>query len=391
MSQRLVQWAGFFLVLATALYGLDRLGLFVRAPQTGVYGAFRSGGFAIQAVADARAFPPLEIGQRITAIDGIPVAAWFQSLFRLAPGPGPNWSLHRPVSITVADQKGGSRTAVLSLRPFSAKDLWGPFWIWFLAWFIFISGTYLFFRYPDQRRVRLLSLLLLVASLSVFNHSGRHLAIELSPRLPLLITLRLGALSFIFSSWLYLIIIFLNLREHLQIRSWVPWAVYFLPPASALGAAFLSGGDPLFAYERSLRLLHLTSGIVVALTFFILLHSFYTTRDAVLKAQLKWLIWGHLLGMSPYILLYSLPIALVGAPLISYGFSLAPLPLIVFSYFFAFYRYRLMDVDRVLEGSLVYGISAALLSLVYLAALWLAKRKIPGRNGKRDPGFARTF
>ncbi len=122
-------------------------------------------------------------------------------------------------------------------------------------------------------------------------------------------------------------------------------------------------------------MLHLTAGIVVALTFFILLHSFYTTRDALLKAQLKWLIWGHLLGMSPYILLYSLPIALAGAPLINYGLSLAPLPLIVFSYFFAFRRYRVMDVDRVLEGSLVYGTSAVLLSLVYLTALWLIKEK----------------
>ncbi len=378
MSQRLAQWAGFFLILTIALYGVDRLLLFARAPQTGVYGVFRSGGYAIQTVADARSIPPLESGQRIIAVDGIPVSAWFQSLFRIAPRPGPSWSLDRPVAITVTDQKGVSRAAILSLRSFSANDLWGPFRIWFLAWFIFFSGTYFFFRYPDQLRVRLLSLLLLVAALSVFNHSGRHLAIEMNPRLPLLITVRFGALSFIFSSWLHLIIIFLNIREHLRIRSWVPWAIYFLPPASALGAAFFSGGDTLFAYERSLRLLHLTAGIVVALTFTILLHSFYTTRDALLKAQLKWLIWGHLLGMSPYILLYSLPIALTGAPLISYGFSLAPLPLIVFSYFFAFYRYRVMDVDRVLEGSLVYGVSAALLSLVYLAVLWLVKEKFLG-------------
>ena len=375
MSQRLVQGAGLFLALAIAFYGLDRLRLFVRAPQTGIYGVFRSGGYAIQAVSEARTFPPLEVGQRIIAVDGIPVAAWFQSLLRLAPGPGPSWSLNRPVSITVADQKGGIRATILSLRSFSAKDLGGPFWIWFLAWFIFFSGTYLLFRYPDQPRVRLLSLLLLVASLSVFNHSGRHLAIEMSPRLPLLITVRFGTLSFIFSSWLYLIIVFLNNREHLQIRSWVSWAVYFFPPASALVAAFLPGGDYLLGYERSFRLLHLTAGIVVALTFFILLHSFYTTRDALLKAQLKWLIWGHLLGMSPYILLYSLPIALAGAPLIQYGLSLAPLPLIVFSYFFAFRRYRVMDVDRVLEGSLVYGTSAVLLSLVYLTALWLIKEK----------------
>ena len=122
-------------------------------------------------------------------------------------------------------------------------------------------------------------------------------------------------------------------------------------------------------------MLHLTSGLIIGCTFTILLRSFYTTRDALLKAQLKWLIWGHLLGMSPYILFYSLPIALAGAPLISYGLSLVSLPLIVFSYFFALYRYRLMDVDRVLEGSLVYAISVGLLSLGYLAALWLLKEE----------------
>ncbi len=378
MSQRLVQWAGFFLILAIALYGVDRLLLFIRTPQTGIYGVFRSGGYTVQTLADAQTSPLLEAGQRIIAVGGIPVSAWFQSLLRIPPGEGPSWSIDRPPSILVADQKGRSRTTILYLKPFSAKDLWGPFRIWFLAWFIFFSGTYLFFRFPDQLRVRLLSLLLLVSALSVFNHSGRHLAIEMSSRLPLLTAIRFGTLSFIFSSWLYLIIIFLNIREHLRIHSWVPWAVFLLPPASALGAVFLSGGDPLFGFEWSLRLLHLNAGLVVALTITILLHSFYTTRDAVLKAQLKWLIWGHLLGMSPYILLYSLPIALVGVPVINYGISLAPLPLIVFSYFFAFYRYRIMDVDRVLEGSLVYGISAAILSLVYLATLWLIKEKFLG-------------
>ncbi len=168
MSQRLVHWAGFFLILAIAVYGIDRLLLFVRAPQTGIYGVFRSGGYTIQTIAEARAFPPLGVGQRIIAVDGTPVSAWFQSLLQFPPGPGPSWSLNRPVPITVADPKGESRAAFLSLRPFSATTLWGPFWIWFLAWFIFFSGAFLYFRYPDQLRVRLLSLLLLVAA-SVFS------------------------------------------------------------------------------------------------------------------------------------------------------------------------------------------------------------------------------
>ncbi|HMK66438.1 MAG TPA: ATP-binding protein, partial [Thermodesulfobacteriota bacterium] len=46
-----------------------------------------------------------------------------------------------------------------------------------------------------------------------------------------------------------------------------------------------------------------------------------------------------------------------------------------FSYFFAFSRYRLMDVDRVVETSLVYGISTFILALGYLSALWLIKEK----------------
>ena len=151
MSQRLVHWAGFFLILAIAVYGIDRLLLFVRAPQTGIYGVFRSGGYTIgytiQTVDEARTFPPVKTGQRITAVEGIAVSAWFQSLLQLPPGPGPTWSLDRPVSITVTDQEGRSRNTVLSLRSFSAKDLWGPFWIWSLAWFIFF-----------QRRLSLFSL-----------------------------------------------------------------------------------------------------------------------------------------------------------------------------------------------------------------------------------------
>lgn len=365
-----------FAILFIALFGIDRLNLFVNSPQTGIYGGFSSQGYTIQKLFNAKSSAPLAAGMQITTIDGIPVSNWFQSLFHLAPGKGPSWSSNRAVSLTVVEQNGPPRTLLLTLRPFSAEDLLGPFWIWFLGWFVLFSGAYLLFRYPVQYRVNLLSFLLLVSAMSIFNHSGRHLAIEMSPRLPLLIAFRFATLSFIFSAWMHLIVIFLKLRGHFTPPYWIPGAIYLLPPAAALCAAWFPGGDLLSGYERLLRMLYFSSGSVVAFTFAILLHSYYGTRDAILKAQLKWLLWGHLLGMSPYVLLYALPIALVGVPLIQYSAGLAPLPLIVFSYFFAFYRYRLMDVDRVIENSLVYGISAGLLSLGYLTALWLVKEEI---------------
>jgi signal transduction histidine kinase len=362
--------------LLVAFYGLDQGRLFLKSPQSGVFGSFRAGGYTVQKLVDARTSAPLTVGWRITAIDGIPVSRWFRTLLRFPPGEGPSWSFSTQNTLSVTDQQGGVRTILLTLRPFHVSDLGGPFWIWFLAWFILFSGGYLFFRYPVQARVNLLSLLLLAAALSIFNHSGRHLALEMSPRLPLLIFIRLGALSFIFSAWLVLIIIFLNRRGHFRLSSWVPRVIFLAPLTAVTGTTLLVPGEAIAGYERSLRLLHFNAVVVVLFTFAILGHSFIFTRNAVLKAQLKWLLWGHLIGMFPYVFLYSLPIALFQTPLIDYRVALIPLPLIVFSYFFAFYRYRLMDVDRVIEGSLVYGLSAGLLSLGYLAALWLVKERL---------------
>ena len=101
----------------------------------------------------------------------------------------------------------------------------------------------------------------------------------------------------------------------------------------------------------------------------------------MLKNQLKWLLWGHTLGMSPYILLYALPRAFIGNPLISYGLSLIFFPFIIFSYLFAFYRYRLMDVDQVIHGSIVYGVSAGLLVTPYFLILGILHQKIAVPSG----------
>lgn len=373
---RPVQTAVFLTFLLIALYGLDQLRLFVNLPQTGIFGSFGTGGYTIQKLVEPRTSAPLEVGWRITAIEGLPVSQWFRLLLGFPPGEGPFRALSKRTALAVADQQGVQRTVFLTLRSFSLTDLWGPFWIWFLAWFILFSGGYLFLRYPVQARVNLLAFLLLIAALSIFNHSARHLALEMGPRLLLLIVIRLGSLSFIFSAWLMLIIIFLERRGLFRLPSWVPWVVFLVPPAAVLAGALIFPGGPLAAYDRSLRLFHLNAGVVVAVTFAILAHSYYFSRDAVLKAQLKWLLWGHLIGMFPYIFLYSLPVALGGVPLIQYNLALIPLPLIVFSYFFAFYRYRLMDVDRVIEGSLVFGLSAGLLSLAYLTALYVIKEKL---------------
>ena len=145
---RPVQAAVFFTFLLIALYGLDQLRLFMKSPQSGIFGHFSAGGYTIQRLVDTRTSAPLAVGWRILAVEGVSVSGWFRSLLRFPTGAGPSWSLSKKTALSVTDQQGIVHNVMLSLRPFSQADLWGPFWIWFLAWFILFSGGYLFFVTP---------------------------------------------------------------------------------------------------------------------------------------------------------------------------------------------------------------------------------------------------
>jgi signal transduction histidine kinase len=379
------RWKVLILLLTVliSIYILRDLLLFMKSPYLGIYGELDSKGYRIEKIINLKSSEPLGIGMHIQTLGGISIEDWLRSILRIRHGTKPSWASEKPLELEVRDEMNISKTILVFPRHPSMEDLFkGPFWLWSLSIFILFCGVYLLFRYPDQRRVRILSILILVSALSIFNKSGRHLLLQISENLPLILTIRLGSLCVIFSSWLYLILIFLEKRRNLRISTWIPWMIYGLPPIAA-SMAFLSGWNrSLSGIEHAYRLLYLIAGAVVFFTSGVLWWAYRKTKDAVLKAQLKWILWGHILGMSPYILLYSLPKALIGLSLISYSVSILFFPLILFSYLFAFYRYRLMDVDRVIHGSLVYGISVILMLSVYFLILSFFLHRMTEPSGR---------
>ena len=368
-------------IAAVALYGVDRLILFLKSPYIGIYGELRSKGYYVQKVVDIRSSEPIMSGTYITSLDGIPVGEWLRSFLRIS-SKDPLWSIQKPVELKILNQGSPPESIFVTPRRASLKDFFQTsFGLWFLASFILFCGTYLLFYYPKQARVHILSILLVTTSLSIYNYTGKHLLLEISPRLPVILTVRLGTPCIIFSSWFYLILIFLQKRNHLRLPGWTPWAIYMLPPLLTLISILAVWGVPLEGVEISYRTLYLIAGIISLFTFGILIQAYRGTKDSELKAQLKWLLWGHTLGMSPYILFYAFPKAFFGIPFISYGMSLVFFPFILFSYLFAFYRYRLMDVDRVIHGSIVYGVSAGLLVTPYFLILGILHQKIAAPSG----------
>ena len=129
---------------------------------------------------------------------------------------------------------------------------------------------------------------------------------------------------------------------------------------------------------------------VVALiaSVFFLIRTWIRAKTAVIRQQMKWVIWGSLLAVAPFTLLYAVGF-LLGAQTDPWLIDAAVLPLILIPLAFGYsvVRYRLMDVELVVRRVFVYvltTLSIALMvgSVVYLAGLYALGEGGPSSSGE---------
>jgi PAS domain S-box-containing protein len=117
---------------------------------------------------------------------------------------------------------------------------------------------------------------------------------------------------------------------------------------------------------------------VVALvtSVFFLVRTWATARSAVIRQQMKWVVWGSLLAVAPFTLLYGIGF-LLGAQADPWLTDAAVLPLILIplSFGYSVVRYRLMDVELVVRRVFVYVLTTLAIALmvgsvVYLGGLY---------------------
>jgi hypothetical protein len=114
---------------------------------------------------------------------------------------------------------------------------------------------------------------------------------------------------------------------------------------------------------------------LVASVFF-LIRTWAKAKSAVTRQQMKWVIWGSLLAVAPFTLLYGVAY-LLGAETDPWLTDAAVLPLILIPLAFGYsvVRYRLMDVELVVRRVFVYVLTTLAIALmvgsvVYLAGLY---------------------
>jgi two-component system, NtrC family, sensor kinase len=99
--------------------------------------------------------------------------------------------------------------------------------------------------------------------------------------------------------------------------------------------------------------------------------SFREAPSGVLRAQLKWLTGGTLIGSLPFTFFYILPFILDVAPRPWMQFSTLSLVLVPLCFAYAIIRYRLMDVDIIFKRGLAYTAATAAIAAIYFALVAL--------------------
>lgn len=127
-----------------------------------------------------------------------------------------------------------------------------------------------------------------------------------------------------------------------------------------------------FFYKLSFG--HFVLGLVASAV--LLVRTLVKAKSAVVRQQMKWVVWGTLLAIAPFTLLYAVGY-LLGAQTDPWLIDAAVLPLILIPLAFGYsvVRYRLMDVELVVRRVFVYALTTLAIALmigsvVYLAGLY---------------------
>lgn len=182
-----------------------------------------------------------------------------------------------------------------------------------------------------------------------------------------------------------IIVFFLGYRR--ATRVWhprlLPLAVYGAGIAGPAIAWALAPGTSLRrATILTEQIANVVAGVIALLAIGLSVRAYQRNREPLVRAQFRWLLWGVLVGVIPWLALWGVPTLLLIRKPVPLSVALLPMLALPFSFALASLRYRLLDVDVVLSRTLVYLALTVGLGLGYVLVAGISGQIIPALLGE---------
>ena len=140
--------------------------------------------------------------------------------------------------------------------------------------------------------------------------------------------------------------------------------VYLSSVLRALGIKAGGVSDSFVTVFYQLSFLHFIVGLVASGG--LLVRTYLSAKNALIRQQMKWVVWGTVLAVTPFTLLYGV-LYLWGASTDRWLTDIVVLPLIAipFAFGYSVLRYRLMDVELVVRRVFVYALTTIAIALLF--------------------------
>lgn len=189
----------------------------------------------------------------------------------------------------------------------------------------------------------------------------------------------------VWASWLvpamflHFCLVFPHARNASRKRHRASWLVYaasavFLLIHHLAGGGWLTWDLPLL--ELNFLLERIATGVLIGCLIagaLVLNLTAGHSEDVIVRQQRKWLAYGTLWGVTPFVAFYALPYMFGDTAGAQRGFAVFSLAVIPVSFTWAVVKHRLMDVELYLRRGLAYTLATGvLLACLYGAGYWLA-------------------
>jgi two-component sensor histidine kinase len=347
------------------LAGLGILGLYAWLPADGATGAlesFSGKGFRVQWLLEDRP-AGLQAGDLILRAGGHTADEWLAGT-----PPGPEW---RTGGIVPYETLRDGVTIVLPIRlaPIPLRAIlarWGTQLLVSLA--LLILGAYVLRKRPAELAARLLMLFCVAVAVQLWcdAYNFQFGVVPWSWAFWFHLCLEHLTFTLSYASICHFALVFPRVHPLLErFPRGLPWALYLSNPLlialvmllSPTASRALAAGN-----QASLFVVLLQVGLALAAG----IRSLRTARDPVSQAQMRWILSGVGLAFAVAIPGYIVPLALLGRPLIPHPLVMLLTILIPCLYGVAILRYRLFDIQIIVNQTLVYATLTTLLAGLYL-------------------------
>jgi signal transduction histidine kinase/DNA-binding response OmpR family regulator len=310
------------------------------------------------------------------------VGVWYRRVFGAHP------QAQTPLIYSLL-RNGVERSIPISLTQSSLGQVISRAGILFFVGLAFVlNGLFIVLRRGDEWAGQLIALALLTEGLNLFNNTLNMAGVNISASFYwLFIPFDYISFWFTFSLLLHIFLIFPERPTWFK-KKHAPLIILglyaFNPLVSSVGGLVLSGGSLLALPPAIYKLAYPISGVQLLAALGLMLRTYRTTEQPLVRNQIRWILWGVTVGTAGWLILFALPVFMTGNPITNLSIALIPLVFVPISLTFAVTRERLLQIDTVINRSLVYGSLSLFLLTVYFVTAAFVSRGIQILTGKED-------